>query len=164
MTRLKINSEYAKRHLFVVAVFLSLSGWFGYDGFVRYPAQDAAALYESIEKSSAPADFDLEEFKLQKIQSQKYFSYFLFVFASVVLFRLWRSFKFDFSWNSEFFVVSGVRRSLSEITAVDKLKWEKTGIAVISGKDFSVKLDSWHHVGVKEFISVVDEKLAAGDR
>ena len=50
--KLKINSEYATRHLFVTLLMIGLGGWFGYDGFVRYPATSADALYRSIEKSA----------------------------------------------------------------------------------------------------------------
>ena len=68
--KLKLNGEYAGRHLFVTLLMVGLCGWFGYDGFVRYPATPAAELYKSIEGSDAPDGFDLEAFKAQKTKTQ----------------------------------------------------------------------------------------------
>ena len=54
MQRLKLNPEYARRHLFVTLLMVALGCWFGYDGFIGYPATPAAELYKSIEGSDAP--------------------------------------------------------------------------------------------------------------
>lgn len=155
MTKIKLNLEYAKRHLFVVAVFLSLGSWFMYDGFVAYPKTPAAELYESIEKSPAPESFDTEGFKKQKIQSQKLFAFFLLGFAAVVLFRLWQSYKFDFSYDKDRIIFQGVEMPLFDIVDVDKSKWEKNNIVKIRTKRKIIVLDGWHHTGVAEFIEVL---------
>ena len=87
MTRLKLNPEYAKRHLFVTLLMVGLCGWFGYDGFVRYPATPAAELYASIEGSEPPEQMtvgQLESFKRQKTQTQYGFTV-LALLAALVL-------------------------------------------------------------------------------
>ena len=70
MKRLKLNPEFFYRHLAVCLLMFGMSCWFGYDGFVRYPATPAAELYEKIESSKPPEGFNLDAFKRQKIQSQ----------------------------------------------------------------------------------------------
>lgn len=148
MTRLKLNPEYAKRHLFVTILMLGLGCWFGYDGFVSYPATPAAELYKSIEKSDAPDGFDLEGFKRQKIGTQYGFMILAFFAAAVVGSRLARSARFKFEFDDEGFVHHGRRRAYSAIKTIDRSKWEKTGIIRID----RIKLDAWHHLGVKEFV------------
>ena len=89
--KLKLNREYATRHLFVTLLMLGLGGWFGYDGFVRYPATPAAELYKSIEGSDAPAGFNLEAFKVQKTKTQYGFTFLCFLAALIVGSRLFAS-------------------------------------------------------------------------
>ena len=89
--KLKLNGEYAGRHLFVTLLMVGLCGWFGYDGFVRYPATPAAVLYKSIEGSDAPDGFDLEAFKAQKTKTQYGFTFLTLFVALVVGSRLAKS-------------------------------------------------------------------------
>ena len=151
--KLKLNTEYATRHLFVTLLMLGLCGWFGYDGFVRYPATPAAELYKSIEGSDAPAGFNLEAFKVQKTQTQYGFTILCFLAALIVGTRLYGSYAFEFEFDDEGFVYKGKRRAYSDIKKVDRSKWEKKGIVKVDG----ITLDAWHHVGVKEFV----EKLGS---
>jgi len=145
--KLKINREYALRHLFVVVVMLGLSGWFGYDGLVRYPATPAAALYKQIEGADAKPGFDLEKFKDQKTKTQYGFTVLALLVALVVGWRLFGSYSLEFEFDDEGFVYRGKRRSYSEIKKIDRSQWEKKGIVRVDG----ITLDAWHHVGVKEF-------------
>lgn len=153
MTRLKLNPEYAKRHLFVTLLMIGLGCWFGYDGFVRYPATPAAELYRSIEGSDAPGGFDLEAFKKQKIGTQYGFTILAFFAAAVVGSRLMRSRRFKFGYTDDCYIYRGRRHPLSSIKKVDRSKWGKKGIVKVDG----ITLDAWHHLGVKEFV----EKLPA---
>ena len=148
MTRLKLNPEYARRHLFVTLLMVGLGGWFGYDGFVGYPATPAAELYKTIEGSDAPEGFDVEAFKRQKIGTQYGFTILAFFAAAVVGSRLTRSKRFDFGYTDEYYVYRGRRHPISSIKKVDRSKWEKKGIVKIDG----ITLDAWHHLGVKEFV------------
>ncbi len=148
MTKLRLNPEYAKRHLFVTILMVGLGGWFGYDGFVRYPAMPAAELYKSIEKSEAPEGFDLEGFKKQKIGTQYGFMILAFFAAAVVGSRLMRSRRFKFAFTDDCYVYRGRRHLLSAIKTVDRSKWDTKGIVKVDG----VTLDSWHHLGVREFV------------
>ena len=148
--RLKLNKEYALRHLFVTVLMLGLCGWFGYDGFVSYPATPAAELYAKIE-GRAPderlAAEDLEAFKRQKIQTQYGFTALTLLAALVVGLRLLGSARFDFSFDDEGFAHRGRRRLYSEVKSVDRSQWEKKGILKVDG----IVLDAWHHLGVRDF-------------
>ena len=148
MTRLRLNPEYAKRHLFVTLLMVGLGGWFGYDGFIGYPATPAAELYKSIEKSDAPEGYDLEEFKRQKIGTQYGFMILAFFAAAVVGSRLMRNRRFKFAFTDDCYIYRGRRHQLSAIKKIDRSKWEKKGIIKVDG----ITLDSWHHLGVKEFV------------
>ena len=157
MTRLKLNPEYAKRHLFVTLLMVALGCWFGYDGFIGYPATPAAELYKSIEGSDAPEGFDLDAFKRQKIGTQYGFTILAFFAAAVVGSRLAKSKRFKFGYTDDCYVYHGRRHPLSSIKKIDRSKWEKKGIVKIDG----ITLDSWHHLGVKEFVEKVDSTLAS---
>ena len=149
MERLRLNPEYARRHLFVTLLMVALGGWFGYDGFIGYPVTPAAELYKSIEKSEAPEGFDLEAFKRQKIGTQYGFTILAFFVAVVVGSRLARNRRFKFGYTDDFYVYRGRRRPFSSIKKIDRSQWEKKGIIKVDG----ITLDSWHHLGVKEFVA-----------
>jgi len=152
--KLTVNKEYATRHLFVVLLMTGLCGWFGYDGFVRYPATPAAALYKSIEGSDAPTGYDLEAFKKQKTQTQYGFTILSGLAALIVGLRLLKSYRFDFEFDGEGFVCHGRRHAYSDVKNVDRSKWMSKGIIRIDG----ITLDSWHHVGVKDFVEALEKK------
>ena len=149
---MRLNPEYAKRHLFVTLLMVGLGGWFGYDGFVGYPATPAAELYKSIEKSDAPEGYDLEEFKRQKIGAQYGFMILAFFAAAVVGSRLMRNRRFKFAFTDDCYIYRGRRHQLSAIKKIDRSKWEKKGIVKVDG----ITLDAWHHLGVKEFVEKLD--------
>ena len=151
MQRLRLNPEYARRHLFVTLLMIGLGCWFGYDGFVGYPATPAAELYKSIEGSDAPEGIDLEAFKKQKIGTQYGFTILAFFVAAVVGSRLAKSARFKFGFDDEGYVYHGRRHPLSDIKEIDRSKWDRKGIAVVDG----ITLDSWHHLGVKEFMQTL---------
>jgi len=152
--KLKLNKEYAQRHLFVTLLMAGLCGWFGYDGFVRYPSLSAADLYRSIEKCDPPAGTNLDAFKQQKTRSQYGFTLLTFLAALTVGLRLLKSAKFDFTFDENGFSCQGRKFSRTDIVQVDRSKWEKKSIAVIKLKDGEkIVLDAWHHTGVKEFLS-----------
>jgi len=150
--KLTLNKEYAQRHLFVALLLAGLGCWFGYDGFVRYPATDAAALYREIEKADPPAQYDLAKFKAQKTQTQYGFTLLMLLGALIVGTRLYRSYAFDFAFDDAGFAVSGRRYAFSDVKDVDRRRWQGKGILVLTLSDGrKVQLDAWHHVGVKEF-------------
>ena len=149
MQRLKLNPEYAKRHVFVTLLMAGLGCWFGYDGLVGYPATPAAELYRAIEKREAPKGLDLEAFKRQKIGTQHGFAILAFFAALVVGSRLARSARFRFEFDDEGYVYRGRRHSFAGIKAVDRSQWEKKGIVRVDG----IELDAWHHLGVREFVA-----------
>jgi len=147
--KLTLNREYATRHLFVVLLMTGLCCWFGYDGFVRYPATPAAELYESIEGSKPLPTCNLAAFKKQKTQTQYGFTLLSGLAALIVGFRLLKSYRFEFDFDEEGFVYRGKRHAYADIKTVDRSKWATKGILKVDG----ITLDAWHHVGVKEFES-----------
>ena len=156
MVKLKPNREYVMRHLFVTVLMAGLCCWFGYDGFVRYPATPAAELFKSIEGRDPNArelegDY-LERFKDQKTKTQYGFTLFAGLVALVVGLRLFASYRFDFEFDDDGFVHQGRRRAYSDIRNVDRARWEKKGIIRVDG----ITLDAWHHTGVKEFVERVE--------
>ena len=149
--KLVLNKEYAGRHLFVTLLMVGLCCWFGYDGFIRYPATPAAELYASIEGSEPPeqmTDEQLEAFKKQKTQTQYGFTILTLFVALVVGSRLAKSARFQFEFDDEGYVSRGRRHAYADIKTVDRSRWEKKGIVVVDG----IELDSWHHLGVREFV------------
>jgi hypothetical protein len=150
--KLKINGEFSRRHLFVTVLMAGLGCWFAYDGYVTYPQTPAAKLYETIEGAPAREGFDLEAFKAQKIQTQKGFALLAFLASLAVGAHLLQVFRFDFEFDDDGFTYRGKRFAYGDVTEVDRALWEKKGIIKVNG----IKLDAWHHTGVKEF----EKKLA----
>lgn len=154
---LKLNREYAARHLFVALLMLALSAWFGFDGFVKYPQTTGHDLYVSIEGAEPPANFDLAAFKAQKIQTQYGFTALTFAAFVAVALGLLASARFRFAFDDTGFTYDGARFAYGDIAKVDDRDWEKKGIVRFyvkhpsTGAVIPVKLDAWHHVGVKDF-------------
>jgi len=150
--KLTLNKDFARRHLGVALLMAALGCWFGYDGLVRYPATPAAELYRKIEGSDAPTGFDLDAFKRQKTQTQYGFTLLSLLAALVIGGHLWAVSKADVSFDDEGFVVSGRRHVWSDVASIDRKDWDRKGIVVLRLSDgSSLKLDAWHHTGVKEF-------------
>ena len=148
---LKLNREYAMRHLFVVALMVGLCGWFGYDGFVRYPATPAHDLYVAIEKAEPQEGLDLEAFKAQKTKSQKGFAALALIAAVFVGSGLLTSLRFRFAFDDDGFTVGSERHGWNEIKSLDDAAWAKKGITRAVLECRTITLDAWHHTGVKEF-------------
>ncbi len=152
MKPLKVNPDFFRRHLAVCILMFGIGCWFGYDGFVTYPKTPAAELYESIEKSKPPEGFPLEAFKRQKIQSQYGFMIMCIVASALIGLHLAWIRSFRFAWDETSFVWDGKKHPLSDIKKVDRAQWSKKGIVSIELEDkTTVKLDAWHHLGVKDF-------------
>ena len=147
--KLTLNREFAIRHVGVALLMLGLSCWFGYDGFVRYPATPAAELYKSIEGSDAPEGFNLEAFKVQKTQTQYGFTFLTLLASLVIGGHVWLLSKFRFEYDDESYTFAGRRVAIKDIKSVDRSQWETKSIIRVDG----IKLDAWHHAGVKEFVA-----------
>lgn len=151
MNKLAVNREYFVRHAFVALLMAGLGCWFGYDGFAGYPNSDPAALYESIEGAPPQEGTDLEAFKRQKIQSQIGFMSLCFVASVWIVLGLLASARFRFEWDENGFVAGGRRFSYGDIVSADRSQWAKKQILFLRLGKQVVKLDAWHHRGVKEF-------------
>ena len=148
--KLKLNREYALRHLFVTLLMVGLGCWFGYDGFVGYPSTPAAELFASIE-GRAPSEQMTPE-ALEAFKTQYGFTILAFLAALVVGSNLAKSARFAFEFDDEGYVWRGRRHRYSDIKEIDRSKWEKKGIVKVDG----ITLDAWHHLGVKEFVKKLE--------
>ena len=127
--KLKLNREYAVRHLAVAALMLGMSGWFLYDGAVKYPKQDDK-FFEEIHSKRETA-----------IARQYQFSALTFAAAVVIagLVGLEARKRFDFGKD--------------DVSEIDFSKWDKKRIAYAKLKNGrTVALDAWHFAGVREFL------------
>lgn len=147
----KLNREFLARHLFVTVLMLALGAWFGYDGFVRYPSTPAHDLYVSIEKSEPPVGADLEAFKAQKTKTQHGLMALAILAGIAVGAHLFAVSRFSLSFDDDGFEIGGRRFAYADVKSIDDSAWKKKGISVIACGGGKVKLDSWHHTGVKEF-------------
>lgn len=157
--KIKLNKDYAVRHLFVTVLMATLGCWFAYDGVITYPSMTPNELYRSIEGADAPAEWTsekLDAFKKQKTQTQYGFAGISLLAALIVGLRLFKASKFDFAFDETSFTYNGRKFARADIVEVDRSKWESKSIAVLKLKNgSSITLDAWHHVGVKEFVATL---------
>jgi len=139
MTRLRLNREFAVRHLGVALLMLGLSGWFAYDGYVAYPERgDEWFEQQHLRKENA-------------IRRQREFMVLALIAAIVIAGHVGVVAKFDFSYDEEGFACGGVSRKFADVKNVDWSKWEKKGIVKVDG----IVLDAWHHVGVRDVAKIL---------
>ncbi len=150
MTKLKLNKEYARRHGAVALLMAALFVWFAYDGLVAYPRMSAKELYVSIEQSEPPAGCDLEAFKTQKTRTQYLFSALAALAALTIGGRLLKAARLNVAFDEKGFTWANHAYTYKEIEKVDDRAWAKKGISVITVGGRRLKLDSWHHEGVRE--------------
>ena len=165
---IKLNREFAMRHLGVALLFVVLSGWFGYDGLVRYPSLSAHDIYVSIEKSEPGEGTDLEAFKQQKIKTQHGFSLLCLLAGVVVSLGVLRNWRRSLRWDDREMcgtLTEGRPLAFSDIVGVEDGQWAKKGIIVFLAKDGRrVKLDAWHHAGVDELVAKVIPPRSVAER
>jgi len=139
--KLTLNREYATRHLGVAALFLGLAGWFLYDAVFVYP--------------NLPADGEHHT----TVEFQYSFAALLAFAAIVIAGRVWANWRTRIvEWDETRMWGPGVGAPLafSEIVGVEDARWEKKGIIVFLARDGRrVKLDAWHHAGVRELAAQI---------
>lgn len=154
---MRLNREFAVRHLFVALLLAGMAAWFAYDGFVRYSSATAHDLYVAIEKREPAEGFDLEAFKRQKTQTQYGLAAFFLLASVAVGAHLLAVSRFRFAFDGDGFTSGGRRYGFADIVSVDRSRWESKRIAGLALKDGRrVTLDAWHHDGVKEFVASLD--------
>ena len=155
--QLKLNREFAARHLFVAALMAAMGGWFAYDGYVKYPSMTPEALYASCHNGAQAASPEAaRRFRESAIPRQKQFMALCFAASVVVGLGVLRAARFRFSYDGDGFDFGGRRQSLDDITGVDASRWEKKGILKLSTKGGAVTLDAWHHAGVDGFYEILE--------
>ncbi len=141
---LKLNREYATRHLGVAALFTGLALWFLYDAIFVYPNLPDDGTHRTT------------------VEFQYSFAGLLATAALIVAGRVWANWKRKLEWDEEkiWGTVLGANPLLfSDIVGVEDAQWEKKGIIVFLAKDGRrVKLDSWHHAGVDDLVAKILQK------
>lgn len=150
MTKLKLNKEYARRHGAVALLMAALFVWFAYDGLVAYPRMTARELYASIEQSEPPEGCNLEAFKLQKTRTQYLFAALAALASLTIGGRLLKAARLNVAFNEDGFTWNNRAYTYKDITHIDDKAWTKKGISVITVGGRRLKLDCWHHEGVRE--------------
>ena len=145
--KLTLNREYALRHLGVALLFFVLAGWFLYDAVFVYPNLPADGAHHTT------------------VEFQYSFAALLGLAALVIALRVKASHGATLEWDDEKVWGPGLRGgplAFRDICGVDDAAWEKKGIISFLARDGRrLKLDAWHHVGVKE---LVEKILAKADR
>lgn len=163
---IRLNREYAARHLFVAILMLALGMWFAHDGYFKYAKMDARELYVLIEGASPPESFDagkLESFKRQKTATQRGLALVALVASAIIGARLLSSARFKLEYDENGFTVSEkFKFAYSDVRNIDDSLWKKKNIARLDLKSADMetvlRLDGWHHAGVSGFLEVVREK------
>lgn len=160
MIKLKLNMEFAFRHIAVAVAALGLSAWFAFDGFVTYPAENEAALRK--DPSLEPANLPHPE---RKINEQFIFSGVTGFGAIVILLLLLAEAGKSLSLENgklKGSLTGGTEIPLEDIASVDESLWEKKNIAFLVPKySKRIKLDAWHFKGAKEIYLEVKQALEA---
>lgn len=150
--KLSLNREYAVRHLGVAILMTALCAWFAYDGAVTYPAMTDAEFKEKILHGLEYENFPKKRGDTTERQFQ--FAAIAGIAALVIAGGVWRVKRQTLEWDDVSMngtLTGGKPLAFSDVSELDRSKWEKKGILVAIAEDGrKVTLDAWHHAGVKE--------------
>jgi len=149
--KLKLNREFAVRHLFVTALLAAMGCWFAYDGYVTYPSMTPEALYEKIEHSQPPSHEAAVKVYENAIPRQKQFMGLCLLGSLIVGLGVFRAWRFDFEYDDAGFTWNGRRMAFADIKSVDDSQWKKKGILKLNTPFGRITLDAWHNTGVDAF-------------
>ena len=149
--KLKLNREFAVRHLFVTALLAAMGCWFAYDGYVTYPSMTPEALYEKIEHSQLPSHEAAVKVYENAIPRQKQFMGLCLLGSLIVGLGVFRAWRFDFEYDDAGFTWNGRRMTFADIKSVDDSQWKKKGILKLNTPFGRITLDAWHNTGVDGF-------------
>ena len=149
--KLKLNREFAARHLFVAALLAAMGCWFAYDGYVTYPSMSPEALYEKIEHSQPPSHEAAVKVYENAIPRQKQFMGLCLLGSLIVGLGVFRAWRFDFEYDDAGFTWNGRRMAFADIKSVDDSQWKKKGILKLNTPFGRITLDAWHNTGVDAF-------------
>lgn len=145
--KLTLNREYAVRHLGVAALFAGLAGWFLYDAVFVYPYLPADGAHRTT------------------VEFQYSFAALLATAAFCIALRVWTNARRVVEWDDGKLWgpgVGGAAIPFSDIVGVEDAQWARKGIIVFLAKDGRrIKLDAWHHAGVKALVEKLLPGLAA---
>ena len=149
--KLKLNREFAVRHLFVTVLLAAMGCWFAYDGYVTYPSMTPEALYEKIEHSQPPSHEAAVKVYENAIPRQKQFMGLCLLGSLIVGLGVFRAWRFDFEYDDAGFTWNGRRMAFADIKSVDDSQWKNKGILKLNTPFGRITLDAWHNTGVDAF-------------
>ena len=156
--KLRVNREFLLRHLFVALLMVAMGGWFGYDGFVRYPSMTARELYADAHKGAEPATMEeAVKFQQNAIPRQKQFMAICWLAAAAIGFHLLMVARLKFEFGEAGFSWGAADFAWGDVLDVDEKAWAKKGIVRVKVAKGWVTLDAWHHIGVEDFKKKLDE-------
>ena len=153
--KLKLNREFAMRHLFVTLLLAAMGGWFAYDGYVTYPSMTPEELYEKIKHSKPPSAEAAAKVRENAIPRQKQFMGLCLIGSLIVGLGVLRAWKVSFEYDESGFAWNGRRMQLTDIESVDESQWKKKGILKLKTRNGPITLDAWHNTGVDGFYEIV---------
>ena len=153
--KLRLNREFAIRHIFVTVLLVAMGAWFAYDGYVTYPSMTPEELYQKIEKSEAPSHEAAMKVYESAVPRQKQFMGLCLVGALIVGLGVLKAWRFSFEYDETGFTWRGRRMELSDIESIDESQWKKKGILKFKTSAGAITLDSWHNTGVDGFYELV---------
>ena len=153
--KLKLNREFAVRHLFVAALLAAMGAWFAYDGYVTYPSMTPEALYEKIEHSQPPSHEAAVKVYENAIPRQKQFMALCLLGSLVVGLGVLKAWRFRFEYDDDGFFWNGHRMTKADILSVNDSQWKKKGIFRLKTRFGKITLDAWHNAGVDEFVNQI---------
>ena len=166
--QLKLNREFAMRHIGVAVLFAALCGWFAWDGGLAWPAENAAWEKRTGITVGAAAKAHTEERYAHnkegrddipphwpwEIDRQFQFAGLCGLAALIIGAGVLRCSRQSLVWNDTQMcgsLTDGEPVAFDDIVECDTRKWKKKGILTLRTKSGrKIPLDSWHHNGVKE--------------
>ena len=157
--KLRLNREFALRHIGVAVLFAGLCCWFLYDGAVAYPKMDDAVFSEQILHGRQG---DFAKLKGEAISRQFQFAGICGIAALLIAAGVGRCRMQTLEWDDERMcgsLTGGKPLAFADVRGVDDRRWAKKGILTIfaaDGRRFT--LDTWHHDGAR----ALAEKILKG--
>jgi len=155
----RISPSWAGRWLLIAVSLLGFAGWYAYDAQTGYPRENQ----EAAARQEAPP------YSERDIAVQWMIAGGCLVLSVVVLMRL--AVHFGRRWSADETGLRGPRGldlSYDRITAIDKTRWDRKGIAVVhyqtpSGEAGAVKLDAWVFRGADCVLAEVERQTGLTD-
>ncbi len=174
-----ISRQWTIRMLIVGVVFVGFGLWAIYDGTIHYPRRNRAIrAYQELKEENRSGEWpelasekgwaeeppDEDDYKTQTdIMIQFIMAALCLPFGLAVLIRLWIKSKQSLGVDEKhFYPAEGGSVPLSEITGIDKSRWNSKAIAMVlyndaQGKERKKSIDAWIFAGGEDILRRIEE-------